>query len=235
MTIPVSISVIIPVLRESEGVNRVISAIPLQSQGGLHELIIVDGDPSGDTIKTIEDPRIITTIAKQGRASQMNHGASLATGDILLFLHADTLLPPDAFPLIRNALADLSVVGGCFNLGVASDRVLFRVTERYVACRTRLTRIPFGDQAIFIRKTYFDTIGGYRDIPIMEDVDLMRSIRKRGGRISIIPTRVMTSARRWEREGIVFATLRNWSLQTLYCWGVPPEKLARFYRSFPKV
>jgi rSAM/selenodomain-associated transferase 2 len=226
-----SISVIIPVLREGDRINELITDIHARSNGHPHEIIVVDGDPAGGTIRRIEDRAVIVAHAKQGRASQMNHGASLATGGILLFLHADTMLPPDAFTLIRNALVDPRVVGGCFNLGIDSGRILFRVTERYVALRTKLTRVPFGDQAIFIRKAYFENLEGYRDIPIMEDVDLMQRIRKQGGRICILPQRVMTSARRWETEGIMYATLRNWSLQILYCLGMPPEKLARFYRS----
>jgi hypothetical protein len=120
--------------------------------------------------------------------------------------------------------------GGAFDMGIDSERKVFRITERYVAWRTRLTRIPFGDQAIFVRRDYFERIGGYRDIPIMEDVDLMRRIRRRGDAICIVPEKVMTSARRWEKDGLVFGTLRNWMLQALYCCGVSPERLARFYR-----
>jgi GT2 family glycosyltransferase len=95
--------------------------------------------------------------------------------------------------------------------------------------RTRLTRIPFGDQAIFIRREYFERLGGFRDIPIMEDVELMARIRKRGDRIAVIPEKVRTSARRWEREGILSCTMRNWMLQAAYAFGVPPERLAKWY------
>jgi hypothetical protein len=108
---------------------------------------------------------------------------------------------------------------------------MFRVTEKYVFFRTRLTRIPFGDQAIFMRRSFFDELGGYRDIPVMEDVEIMKRIRKRGDNIIIIPQQVMTSARRYEEEGIVSCTLRNWMLQILYALGVSPERLERFYRS----
>ncbi len=139
----------------------------------------------------------------------MNRGAALATGDVLLFLHADTLLPSNAFALIRAAMNDKGVVGGAFDLGIISRRKIFRITETYVFFRTRLTRIPFGDQAIFIRRDFFEKIGGYRELPIMEDVDLMKRIRKRGDRIRIIHAKALTSARRWEREGIMYCTLRN--------------------------
>lgn len=231
MTKPNSISIIIPVLREGEGINRHISAIPERSNDPSLEIIVVDGDPGGSTIRMIADRRVITTLAKQGRASQMNHGASLASGDILLFLHADTRLPPDAFALIRNTLENPSIVGGCFSFGIDSDRGLFRVTERYVAFRTWLTRAPFGDQAIFLRRKFFEHRGRYADIPIMEDVELMTRVRRNKGRIRILPGRVMTSSRRWEKEGVVYATFRNWTMQFLYCVGVTPERLARWYRS----
>jgi rSAM/selenodomain-associated transferase 2 len=161
----------------------------------------------------------------------MNHGASLAQGAILLFLHADTQLPTGALDRITQALeADPDVVAGAFDLGIDSPRRVFRITERYVALRTRLTRVPFGDQAIFMKRAYFAGINGYREIPIMEDVELMQRVKKSGKRITIIPRQVSTSARRWEQEGILYCTFRNWTLQLLYLLGVSPERLAQWYR-----
>ena len=223
-----AISVIIPVLNEAQGINDVIAHIRSQAAVDAVEIIVVDGNPAGNTIKAISHPGIITAVAEKGRGSQMNCGAIRATGDILLFLHADTFLPPNAFSCIRKCMA-VGHVGGAFDLGIDTRKRIFRITERYVAWRTRLMRIPFGDQAIFVRRNYFERIGGYRDIPIMEDVDLMRRIRQRGDAICVIPEKVMTSARRWEKEGVVFATFRNWMLQFLYFIGVSPERLARFY------
>jgi hypothetical protein len=127
-------------------------------------------------------------------------------------------------------MEDNRFVAGAFDLGIRTDRKIFRITERYVALRTRLTRIPFGDQAIFVRREYFERIGGFKPFPIMEDVEFMARIGKRGDRICIIPDKVTTSDRRWTREGILFCTLRNWSLQLLYALGVGPERLAKFYR-----
>jgi rSAM/selenodomain-associated transferase 2 len=225
-----AISVIIPVLNEARSINDVISHVRSQAAIDAVEIIVVDGDPAGNTIRAISHPGIITAVAGKGRGSQMNHGAARAMGDILLFLHADTFLPVNAFDLIRKCMEIPGHAGGAFDLGIDTKRNIFRITERYVAWRTRRTRIPFGDQAIFVRRDYFERIGGYRDIPIMEDVDLMRRIRQRGDAICIIPERVMTSARRWEKDGIVLGTFRNWTLQALYCGGVSPEWLARFYR-----
>lgn len=232
MTVLKSISVIVPVLAEGDGINRLISclrALPIPTAGE-PEIIVVDGDPRGSTLQALEQDRVKTAVFPPGRAGQMNAGASLATGTILLFLHADTLLPDNAFSLIQDALADGTAVGGAFDLGIDSARWYFRITERYAALRTRVTRVPFGDQAIFIEKAYFGKIGGYRDIPIMEDVELMTRIRKRGDVIRILTAKVKTSPRRWERDGVLLGTLRNLLLQTLYCFGLSPRYLARLYR-----
>jgi GT2 family glycosyltransferase len=149
---------------------------------------------------------------------------------VLLFLHADTVLPPAAFERIAEAMRDEGCVGGAFDLRIDSRRTGFRVIEKVASLRSRLTRIPYGDQAIFIRASCFRTLGGFREIPLMEDVDLMRRIKRKGWRIVIFREPVITSARRWEKEGLVFGTLRNWFLMTLYLCGVPPERLARYYR-----
>lgn len=226
-----TISIIIPVLNEAENINSLIKHLRTLEPSGTVEIIVVDGAANSATIKAIKNKKVITAVSEPGRGNQMNRGASLAQGDVLLFLHADTLLPADAFALIKNALADKRFVGGAFDLGIGSERKIFRITERYVALRTRLTRVPFGDQAVFLRREHFEKIGGYRSIPIMEDVELMARIRKRGDAIRIIPEKVMTSARRWEKEGVLRTTMRNWMLQVLYACGVSPERLSRFYKS----
>jgi len=231
MPAPVSISIVIPVLDECENINRLIGhlrALPARTDP---EIIVVDGDPDQGTVRAIEHSRVVAATAGPGRALQMNAGAARASGDVLLFLHADTFLPWNAFELIAQSMREDRCVGGSFDLGILSDRRIFRITEWYAALRTRITRVPFGDQGIFLRKAYFDTLGGYREIPIMEDVELMTRIRKRDDAICILPGKVMTSPRRWEKEGVLYATLRNWALQLAYAAGVPPERLARWYRS----
>jgi len=226
-----AVSLVIPVLNEAENISQILQHVREVDADGPAEIIVVDGDPEGSSINAIRDEGVRTVAAVKGRARQMNSGAGLATGDILLFLHADTHLPPNAFGLIRAAMNDTGFVGGAFDLGFATPRRIFKITESYVFLRTRLTKIPFGDQAIFIRRDFFDEIGGYRDLPLMEDVDLMQRIRKRGGRICIIPEKVRTSPRRYEQEGIMFTTIRNAMLQLLYALGVPPERLVRWYKS----
>ena len=225
-----AVSLIIPVLHEAKNMSEIIQHIRELDVDGAVEIIVVDGDPEGSTIKTIKDEGVRTVLSQKGRARQMNRGAALATGDILLFLHADTLLPSNAFGLIRTAMNDKGIVGGAFDLGFNTRRRIFRITETYVFLRTRLTKIPFGDQAIFIRYHHFEQLGGYRDVPVMEDVELMKRIRKRGDRIRIIPVKVRTSARRYEQEGIAYTTIRNWMLQLQYALGVSPERLVRWYK-----
>lgn|SRR5574341_362041 len=225
------ISIIIPVLNESEGINDAIGRLRSIVSGNEAEIIVVDGDPAGSTINALKDKRVIKTLSGKGRAIQMNKGAALASGRILLFLHADTMLPQNALVSITKYMKDGRFVAGAFDLGIQTNRKIFKITERYVALRTRLTKVPFGDQAIFIRREYFDRIGGFKPVPIMEDFELMSRIKKRGDRIRIIPEKAMTSARRWEKEGVLYATFRNWMLQLLYLAGVSPERLSRFYKS----
>ncbi len=224
-----TVSVILPALHESAGINDMIARVRAQTNGEQIEIIVVDGDPRGSTINAINDPVVIKITSERGRACQMNRGAALARGNILLFLHADTLLPSNAFSLIRGAMSSRAYIAGAFDLGFATKRTIFRVTEKYVHFRTRLTRVPFGDQAIFIRREYFESIGRFKEVPIMEDVELMKRIRKRGGKIIIMPEKVLTSTRRYEREGVVYCTLRNWTIQICHALGVPPERLAKWY------
>jgi rSAM/selenodomain-associated transferase 2 len=194
------------------------------------EIIVIDGDPKGETLRVISHDDVIKINSSRGRGKQMNEGAKVARGDILLFLHADTELPADSLRLIEAAMRVQRYMAGAFDLGIKSKRYMFRVIEVVASLRSRVTKIPFGDQAIFMPKHYFHKIGGYKDIPIMEDVEIMERIKKRGDRIFIIPQKVLTSSRRWEKEGVLYCTLRNWFLQILFLLGVSPLKLSEFYR-----
>jgi len=225
------ISVIIPVFNESQIINATVDYLYNLDFDGDFEIIVADGSPGGQTINAINHPKVKKIIAKKGRGSQMNQGAAVAVGDVLLFLHADTLLSHDALDQIVAATQQQDVVGGAFDLGIQSEKKIFRIIERTASIRSRLTRIPYGDQAIFIKKRFFDHIGGYEDIPIMEDVDLMRRVKAAGKKIKFIPSKVQTTARRWEKEGILYCTLRNYTLITLYYLGVSPENLKKFYSS----
>lgn len=225
------ISIVISVLDEPEDINLAIEKVLCQQSDEDFEIIAVDGDPNGETINAIFHMDVITAVSEKGRAKQMNAGADLAKGEILLFLHADTELPPLALEKISRTLEDDRYVGGAFDLGIDSDNFWIKVIAARARIRSRLTRIPYGDQAIFVRKRYFEEIGGFKDLPFLEDVELMRRIKKRGDKIFILRDQVKTSARRWEKEGILYTTLRNMLVVSLYRLGVSPHRLARYYRS----
>jgi rSAM/selenodomain-associated transferase 2 len=159
----------------------------------------------------------------------MNTGAAVAHGEILIFLHADTTLPDNALGKISRALQDRNYVGGAFDLRIDSDRLFLKYIATRASLRSRWNRIPYGGQAIFIRKKYFDQIGGDKEIPLMEDIDLMRRIKKDGKQIVIFSDKVITSARRWESEGALYTTLRNQILVRLFYLGVSPHRLAKYY------
>ena len=224
-----SFSVVIPVLNESLVINKTIRHIRSIAREVECEIIVVDGDPEGGTLSSVEDPSVKKIVSPSGRGIQMNRGAAAAGNDILLFLHADTELPVEAFLQIASVIENKSAGGGAFALGIAAERFIFRLIENMVSLRTRITGIPYGDQAIFIRKDCFIEAGGFREIPIMEDVEFMKRIRRSGLRVSFIPVKVKTSPRRWEKEGVLTCTLRNWMLIILYHLGVPPERLVKFY------
>ena len=223
-------SIIIPVLNESDRINSVIENIEGLIGYGGHEVIVVDGSPTKETIRAIVNEKIVKLVSPRGRARQMNAGASVAKGEILIFLHADTELPCNALKTITAAMAQGRYVGGAFELGIDSTKIEFKILARWASLRCRLTRIPYGDQAIFIGRDYFNALGGYKDIPIMEDVELMRRIKRKGDKICIIPEQVKTSPRRWEEEGFVYVNVRNTFLFFSYVLGVSPEKLASFYK-----
>lgn len=226
-------SIIIPVLNESEDINKAIGHVRcLTTAAGLTaEIIVVDGDPEGKTITAIEDDKVITSGGKTGRGNQMNTGAALARGEILLFLHADTQLPDDGFILIDAACGNPARGAGAFDLAIESERTIFRLIEKTASLRSRITGIPYGDQAFFFAADYFRGLGGFADIPIMEDVEIMRRIKKRREKILFLDQPVRTSARRWEKESILKCTIRNWLLILLYLAGMAPERLARFYQT----
>lgn len=224
-------SIIIPVLHEADTINSLIEHLYNQESVESYEIIVVDGDPNGETISVIHYKEVTSIVSAEGRARQMNAGAAVARGEILIFLHADTELPIDALNQISSTMEKKQCVGGAFDLGIGADRLIFKIIAHLASLRSRLTRIPYGDQAIFIRRDYFYKIGGYRETPLMEDVELMQRIKKLGDKICILSDRVRTSPRRWEKEGVVYCTLRNWIISSLYFMGIPPNRLARFYRS----
>ncbi len=223
------ISIIIPVFNEHDIINKTIENLNCLGTTKRIEIIIVDGHISQTTLKAVKNKGVKKILSPRGRGIQMNAGAKVASGEILLFLHADTYLAHNAPELIIKALHDQNAVAGSFDLGIRSDKAVFRLIEKMVYIRSRLTRIPYGDQGIFIKRNFFERLGGYGSMRIMEDVDLMRRVKKAGGKIAIVNRKILTSPRRWEKEGVIFCTLRNWILILLYFMGVPAERLLKFY------
>jgi len=224
-------SIIVPVLHETETINALIGHLRQLDPEKCSEIIVVEGAPEKDTLQAIHDDRITKISTEKGRARQMNAGAFAAKGDILIFLHADTELPLSLLKRMNEFVGRNEYVGGAFNLGIKSNTRIYRVIAFLGSLRSRLNRIPYGDQAIFVRRNYFNEIGGYKDIPLMEDVELMRRMKRSAKKIFIFHDRVMTSPRRWKEEGLIFCILRNWTLQMLYFLGVSPHKLVNFYKS----
>jgi len=222
-------SIIMPVLDEAAIVNRAIQRVLEKFPKDRFEIIVVDGDSQGATIRRIQAPDIIKVASPKGRARQMNVGAARARSDILIFLHVDSELPDDA--LKKTELALQAHCAGAFYIRFVGSHFIYKILSHTVSCRSRITRIPYGDQAIFFRKDYFNALGGFADIPIMEDVELMQRIKKSGERLAFIHDRVKTSARRWEAEGVLFTMIRNPILSFLFRRGVAAEKLAAFYKS----
>ncbi len=160
----------------------------------------------------------------------MNAGAKIAKNDILLFLHADTILPNDFYKLIIQTLKNKQISAGAFDLSFDNNNLTLKIISKIASFRSRLTKLPYGDQAIFIKKEVFEKIGKYENIKLMEDINLMQKLKRQNYKIKILNSKVITSARKWEKNGIIYTTLRNWILLTFYFCGVDPDKLEKFYK-----
>lgn len=298
----VLLSVVVPVLHEAHRIAELVGhvrALAAELPPATVELVVADGAPEGDTLTALQTARgkdarraavampgkdvtgtdlsVRAVAAPRGRARQMNAGAAVARGRVLLFLHADTRLPAGAFPAVLRALGvsphvagdndsdaaaapvaagsppdahGEAVIGrgesfvprdgdripraGAFALSIDASGVWFRVVEALANLRNRLTRTPYGDQAQFFQAGLFRAMGGYPDQPLMEDVEIMRRLRRQhypGQPLTLLDLRAVTSARRWRDEGAVRCTLRNICLRLLYALGVPAQILARWYRA----
>jgi rSAM/selenodomain-associated transferase 2 len=219
------ISIIIPVLNEEETIAATLEALSFLAP---NEVIVVDGGSADHTREiAVRFPAAVLS-APPGRARQMNHGAGIAQGDVFLFLHADTRLPPSAVTDIRRSLIDSSFVGGRFDVKLDGQGRKLKMIGAFMNLRSRLTKMSTGDQAIFVRRETFEQLAGFPDIPLMEDLALSRMLKKKG-RITCLKSQVVTSARRWEKEGIWRTVLRMWTLRFLYFAGVSPDRLSRYY------
>ena len=225
------LSIVMPALNEARNLARLLPCVLATCPQA--EVIVVDGnsvDESRDVISRF--PRVRFLVSAPGRAQQMNAGARVARGAILLFLHADTILPPGTQAAIREALADPEVIGGRFDVRFDSARPIFRIIAALMNLRSRLSGISTGDQALFVRRCVFEDLGGYPDIPLMEDIAFARLLKRRG-RLASLRTRVTTSARKWEREGVLRTILLMWRLRFYYFAGADPARLHAWYYRRP--
>lgn len=221
------ISVIVPTLNERRQAAATLSALQQTRRAG-HEVIVVDGGSEDGTREAVSPLADRVVSGPRGRALQMNAGARVARGGILLFLHADTRIPSGAMTALLEGFPASGRVWGWFDVTLSGTHFVFRAIETLMNVRARLSRITTGDHAIFVKRETFEKVGGYPEIPLMEDVALSRQL-KREGRPFCPKDRIVTSSRRWEERGILRTILLMWRLRLAYALGADPHALARSY------
>lgn len=221
-----NLSIIVPVYNEAAQAEKLIRRLRLLNDGLVADIIIVDGGSSDNTVERLSEHfKVIGS--EKGRANQMNAGAHQAKGTWLMFVHADTEISPGH---IEYAVSSAALrKWGRFDIQLSGAGFSFRMIEQFINWRSRLTGIATGDQCIFVRKKVFDELGGFKNIPLMEDVEICKRLKKLG-KPACLKKRVTTSSRRWEAYGTVKTVLLMWKLRYLYWRGVPPEELAKLYR-----
>ena len=221
------LSFIIPTLNEAAGLRGYLEALQRFRKAG-HEVILADGGSSDNSLQIATPLVDVIVESAAGRATQMNSGAAKATGDFLLFLHADTLLPQQTPSLIARSLRNGSSWGR-FDVRLSGNHPMLRIVERLMNWRSCLTGIATGDQAIFMTKETFQQVGGFPEIALMEDIEISKRLKRKGRPVCIeIP--VITSSRRWEQGGILRTIFLMWRIRLAYFFGSTPEQLVSIYR-----
>lgn len=220
------LSVVIAALDDAGRLKQVLERV--FSADGV-EVLVADGGSSDGTCQCVRQAGARLLETQGGRAAQFNAGAAAVSGGLLLFLHADTL-PPERYPgLVRAALAKPGVVAGAFRFKTDASGVGMRVVEWVTNLRSRCLQYPYGDQGLFMRRSVFEELGGFPQLPIMEDFEFVRRLRRRG-RVVTLPQPAETSARRWQRVGVVRTTLINQLMIAGFFAGLSPQRMGRFYR-----
>ena len=219
-----SISVVIPALNEAACLPATLQSIRLENP---REIIVVDGGSSDGTCEAAQQADHVIK-GPRGRAAQMNLGAAHATGDVLLFLHADCTLESGALRAAELSLGRRGVAAGCYRMTVTAAGAVYRMIDACATERVRWTGLIYGDQGLYLERQRFEKIGGFPPLRFMEDVTISRTLR-RHGRLVVAPKRIFVSARRWQRQGAFRQTLRNWTLTALAASGVHPDRLAACY------
>ena len=223
------LSIIIPTLDEAEGIVATLESLGALRRRG-HEVIVVDGGSTDGTAALAAGLGDRVIAASAGRAAQMNAGARAAAGDVFLFLHADSRLPEEADRQVLQGLAAGGFAWGRFDVRIAGSHPLLRVVEAMMNLRSRLTHICTGDQAIFVRREAFDAVGGYPGQELMEDIAISARLRRVSAPLCL-RARCLTSARRWENQGVLRTVVLMWWLRLQYALGAAPGRLARGYRT----
>lgn len=222
----VKLSIIIPVLNEESNLTHLNSSLE-SIRHQVQEVIVVDGGSRDNTLALSYEIADQVIVSKAGRAIQMNSGAAVATGNVFVFLHADTFLPDDAVQIISAAITDNA--WGRFNVRLSSSRLIFRLIESMINIRSCITSIATGDQVMFVERGLFERVGGFPEIALMEDVELSKRLKKINRSICV-KQKVVTSSRRWESRGIIATVFLMWKLRLYYFLGMSPNKLNQLYR-----
>lgn len=223
----VKISIIIPVLNEEKALATVLNSLQSVRSVG-HEVVVADGGSVDNSLLLAHEGADHVIVSKVGRAIQMNSGAAVASGKVFLFLHCDTLLPDNALLLI-SGIQQTKNYWGRFDVTLSSKRLVFRLIEKLMNFRSRVTAIATGDQAIFIESGLFNRINGFPEIALMEDIAISSLLKKIASPFCF-KEKVISSSRRWENNGVVKTVLLMWKLRLLYFFGVSPDKLNQLYR-----
>jgi len=220
-----SLSIIVPTLQEEQGIAK---RIALLAQAENVEIIVCDGGSRDQTVAEAKKHANLVLEGSKGRSRQMNLGASHASSEYLLFLHADCSPAHGFVQVIQEALSNPKTIAGCFKMKVHGGGLAYRCIEKAASARVKILKLIYGDQGMFLRKSDFERLGGFPDLDFMEDLFFSRALARQGS-LRVVNFPIEVSARRWQKHGIIRQSIRNWTLTILAFLGVHPNKLARFY------